>query len=70
MGPLLFMLLINDLLNCLEQWCVTLYADDTWIYCPGDKLADINWGQAKRGQAHNYFRMAMLIGSQRKKYFR
>ena len=78
LGPLLFMLFINDLPNCLEHCCVALYADDTCIYCPGDKLADIEiklnedlqniseWLLCNRLALNAKKCEAMLIGSQRR----
>ena len=41
LGPLLFMIFINDLPNCLNHCSVSLYADDTCIYYSDKTLNDI-----------------------------
>ena len=41
LGPLLFLLYINDLQNCLETTSATMFADDTSLSCNGLSSADI-----------------------------
>ena len=41
LGPLLFLLYVNDLSMALNQCKILLYADDTVIYFPSAKLQDI-----------------------------
>ena len=41
LGPLLFLLYINDLPNCLETTSATMFADDTSLSCNGLSSADI-----------------------------
>ena len=40
-GPLLFLLYINDISYCLEKCKVSLYADDTVLYCTSDCINDV-----------------------------
>ena len=41
MGPLLFLLYINDILNCSKLGIFVLFADDTNIFIKGKNLADV-----------------------------
>ena len=40
-GPLLFLIYINDLPNCLQSASAKMFADDTNITCSADNLADL-----------------------------
>ena len=42
LGPLLFILFINDLPNFIANGRVTMYADDTIIYCKGNDIDEIS----------------------------
>ena len=41
LGPLLFIIYMNDLPNLLESCCVTLYADDTALYFSSKLISEI-----------------------------
>ena len=41
LGPLLFLIYINDLSNCCEKGIFVLFADDTNIFVSGDNMDDV-----------------------------
>ena len=42
LGPILFLLFVNDFPDCLKCTTCNLFADDTAIYCHGSHITDIN----------------------------
>ena len=42
LGPLLFLLYVNDLPFALKKAHATMYADDTTIRCSSDNVEDLN----------------------------
>ena len=42
LGPLLFLVYINDLPSCLKNSLVSMYADDTSIYYASESVSEIN----------------------------
>ena len=50
LGPLLFIVLINDLPLCLTNSHIHMYADDTTLYALGKDVENIN--QTLRAPAH------------------
>ena len=43
LGPLLFLLYIDDMVNVISHGKVTMYADDTTLYVSGTSLNDIQF---------------------------
>ena len=41
LGPLLFLLYINDLSNCLEETQASMFADDTNLFCHGKSSSEV-----------------------------
>ena len=78
LGPLLFVIYINDLPSILECCCASLYADDTVIYCYGsssqelsdklnrDLLAVAKWLNDHKLTLNLEKTKCMLVGSNRK----
>ena len=42
LGPLFFLIFINDLLGFLTDVSAKLFADDTTLYCSGPELDDLH----------------------------
>ena len=78
LGPLLFLLYINDLPNCLSNCVPTMYADDTHLTCAGDcvdnrqlylnlDLENVhNWLRANKVTLNRTKTEFMLIGSRQR----
>ena len=43
LGPLLFLIYIDDVVNVISHGKVTMYADDTTLYVSGTSLNDIQF---------------------------
>ena len=43
LGPLLFLVYINDLPNCLQTTEASMFADDTNLSCKGQTSADVEY---------------------------
>ena len=41
LGPVLFLIYINDLVKCCNNLNAHLYADDTVLYCSGYNIGDM-----------------------------
>ena len=75
LGPLLFLIYINDLPNCLESTIPCLYADDTQIFTSSHDTEDLidklnsdlvivmDWLTVNKLQSHAKKTKFMLIGS-------
>ena len=78
LGPLLFLVYINDLPNCLEKSNVSMYADDTCLYYSFDSVDAINqainadlialkgWLEGNKLSLNVAETEAMIIGSNKK----
>ena len=75
LGPILFLLYINDLPNCLESTKATLFSDDTNLTCEGFSPTEIEnklskdlenvhrWLTANKLTLNKTKREFMIIGS-------
>ena len=78
LGPLLFLVYINDLPNCLEKSNVSMYADDTCLYYSSDSADAMNhainadltalkgWLEGNKLSLNVAKTEAMVIGSNKK----
>ena len=41
LGPLLFLIYINDIKNCISDKCIRLFADDTGLFVKGKSLDSV-----------------------------
>ena len=53
LGPLLFLIYINDLLNCLDISCAKMFTDDTNITVPGCTFVELE--QATNSKLNNLY---------------
>ena len=78
LGPLLFVIYINDLPSCLKNTHISLYADDTVIYCSGANPKEIkkalqedlervvNWMEINRLVLNKEKTKGMLFGTRQR----
>ena len=56
LGPLLFLLYINDLVNCSNLGNIRIFADDTSIFITGTNVTEIiNTSEIVMSQIHKWF---------------